>query len=436
MSVSILSYIPSGQHAAIVGRTSTYDSKGDFQTAINAVNAAGGGTLYIPAGTYRLNSTLDMKPNVCLLGDGPDGSTLEWPSTHTGHGIQQLSAVNSATQVNNIVEKIGLVSLAGSSSTGGGYYDRGGGEVRIVNCRFHAFKYGVILDQSEIADIDMCDFYENTDSCIWIVNGHEAALGNTTANGTPAATGYTNRIAIKRCQLNVPGQYSILDDGGVGHSFIDNNFNGGYVHIRAAGAQGLVIQGNYLEAASSVNISFSNYSRSDAGVGPCTYVLIAGNSIFPSASNYCIQSASLGYLTLIANGFGNSANSTIAAVNCANMNMVHSLGNNTENDGGLFQNAPSNVRWSAEALRDGSAIADVGSIAAGASAFVNVTVPNAAVGDRVDFVSASVDLGDDITVSGRVSAANTVRVKLTNTGAAAVDPPSCTYSARVEKRQI
>lgn len=435
MSVSILSYIPSGQHAAIAARTSTYDASSDFQSAINAFGSAGG-TLYIPAGKYRLNSTINNKPNVCLLGDGPDASTLEWASTHTTHGIQHLSAVNSAVQVNNIVEKIGLVSLAGSSSTGGGYYDRGGTEVRIVNCRVQAFKYGVILDQSEIADVDMCDFFESYHSCVWLVNGYEAALGNEEPAGNRAATGYTNRIAVKRCQLNAPVYYGILDDGGVAHSFIDNNFNGGYMHIRAAGAQGLVVQGNYLEAASSVNIYFSNYSASDIGVGPCTYPLIAGNSIFQSASNHCIQSASLGFLTLVANGFGQGNNSSIAAVNCANMSMVHSIGNTTENVGGMFQNAPYYVRWSAEALRDGSATADVGSIAAGGSAFVNVTVTGAAVGDRVDFVAASIDLGDDITLSGRVSATDTVRVKLTNTGASAVDPASCTYTARVEKKTI
>jgi hypothetical protein len=436
MSVSVLSYVPSAQHAAIAARTSTYDASGDFQTAINALNAQGGGTLYIPAGKYRLNSTLDNKANVCLLGDGPDASTLEFSSTVTGHGIRLLSAVNNSTQVNTIVEKIGLTSLAGSSSAGGGYYDRGGTEVHILDCRVEAFKYGVILDQSEIADIDLCDFFGSYHSCIWIVNGYEAALGNEEPNGTDADPGYTNRIAVKRCQLNGPGQFSILDDGGVSHSFIDNNFNGGTSHIRAAGVQGLVIQGNYFEGASSRNIYFTNLMLSGDSAGPCSYVLVAGNTIFPAGGNSCIQSGSLGRLTLVANGFGNAHNSGVASVSCAEMSMVHSIGNSTENDGGVFQNAPYKVRWSAEALRDGSATADVASIAAGGSAFVDVTVPDAAVGDRVDFVAASVDLGDDITLSGRVSATNTVRVKLTNTGAAAVDPPSCTYSARVEKKTV
>jgi polygalacturonase len=431
MSVSILSYISLTQHAAIAARTSTYDASGDFQTAIDALHAQGGGTLYIPAGKYRLNSTITNKKHVSLLGDGPTASTLEWPSGHTGHGIQQLAPINGATQVNNRIEKIGLYSLAGESSVGGAFYERGGTQVKFYDCQFYRFRWGAVLDQSEIVDIRDCDFVESMHSCLWIANGYEAALGNTGAAG-----GYTNIISVMGCQFNVPVQFAILDDGGVGHNFIDNSFNGGGSHIRAAGVGGLVIQGNYLEAATNRNIYFSNYTLSNVASGPCSHVLIAGNSIFPSAGNYSIQSGSLGRLTLINNGFGNNGNASVAAVNCYEMNAVYSIGNATENTGGMFQNAPYVVRWSAEALIDGSATADVGSIAAGASAYVNVTATGAAVGDRVDFVAASIDLGDDITLSGRVSAANTVRVKLTNSGSGAVDPASCVYSVRVEKKQI
>lgn len=437
MSVSILSYIPSAQHAAIAARTSTYDASADFQNAIDALaaigggGAHGGGTLYIPAGKYRLNSSITNKKHVSLLGDGPTASTLEWASTHTGHGIQQLAAINGSTQVNNRIEKIGLVSRAGESNTGGAFYERGGTQVKFRDCQFIHFKYGVILDQSEIVTIRDCDFAENYHSCLWIVNGYEPALGNTNAAG-----GYTNIIEAMGCQFNVPVQYGILDDGGVGHNFLNNSFNGGTTQIRAAGVQGLVIQGNYMEAATSRVIYFTNYTLSEVGAGACGYVLVAGNSIFPAAGQHCIQSGSLGRLTLVANGFGNVNNSGVASVNCHEMNRVHSLGNTTENTGGMFQNAPYVARWSAEALIHGSATANVGSIAAGGSAYVNVTATGAAVGDRIDFVAASVDLGDDITLSGRVSAADTVRVKLTNTGASAVDPPSCTYSVRIEKQTI
>ncbi|HEX8622918.1 MAG TPA: glycosyl hydrolase family 28-related protein [Allosphingosinicella sp.] len=429
MSVSILSYIPSGQHAAIAAGTSTYDASADFQTAINAVNAAGGGTLYIPAGKYRLNSTITNKPKVCLLGDGV-GSVLEWASTHTGHGIQQLAPLNASTPVHTVIEKISLYSLAGSSSTGGAFYERGGTSVQLLNCAIGEFKYGIILDQSELVDIDLCDIYSSRHSCIWLVNGAEAALGNTGAQG-----GYTNRISVKRCQLNGPGQFAILDDGGYTHSFVDNNYNGGTTHIRAAGAEGLVIQGGEFEAASSRNIYLTYTSLSGVGVGRCMVVLVAGAVISPTTNNNCIETVSAGHLTLIGNLFANSGNTAVGAVSCGNTNMLFSVGNVVEGIQPLFQGGPNYLLWAAEAQRMGSATANVGSIPAGGSAFVNVPI-DISVGDAVDHVFTSVDLGDDITLSARVSATNNVRVKLTNTGAAAVDPPSCTYWVRAIKNVI
>jgi hypothetical protein len=429
MSVSILSYIPSGQHAAIAAGTSTYDASTDFQNAIDAQNAAGGGTLYIPAGKYRLNSSITNKPFVCLLGDGAS-SVLEWASTHNGHGIQQLAPLNASTPVHTIIEKISLLSLAGSSSTGGGFYERGGSSVQLLNCAIGEFKYGVILDQSELIDIDLCDIYGSHHSCVWLVNGAETSLGNTGAAG-----GYTNRISIKRCQLNGPGQFAILDDGGYTHSFVDNNYNGGTTHIRAAGAEGLVIQGGEFEAATSRNIYLTYTRLSGEGVGRCMVILIAGTMIAPTTNNNCIETVSAGNLTLVGNFFANSGNSAVGAVNCGNTNNVYTVGNTIDSVGPLFQGGANYVLWATEAKRTGSATANVGSIPAGGSAFVNVAV-DISVGDAVDHVFASVDLGDDITLSGRVSAANNVRVKLTNTGAAAVDPPSCTYWVRAIKNVV
>lgn len=431
MPVSILSYISPTQHAAIAARTSTYDASADFQTAIDALNAQGGGTLYIPAGKYRLNSILTNKARVSLLGDGKETSTLEWASTHNGHGIQQLAPLNASTPVHNVLEKIGLISLSGSSSTGGGLYERGGTLVQLINCQIVNFKYGIILDQSELVDIDLCDIAGSQHSCVWLVCGAETSLGNTGAQG-----GFTNRISVKRCQLNGPSQFQILDDGGYCHSFIDNNYNGGTTHIRAAGAAGLVIQGGEFEGATSRNIYLTGWRLSGDSVGACAAALIAGTIIAPTAGNYCIQTYGSGKLDLVGNVFGSNGNSSVASVNCSETYAVFSLGNHTENVGPLFQGTPNGLRWSMEALIEGSVTSDVGSIAAGGSAFVNLTLTGVAVGDRIDQLSTSVDLGDNITLSARVSAADTVRVKLTNTGAAAVDPPSCTYTVRVERKNI
>lgn len=75
----------------------------------------------------------------------------------------------------------------------------------------------------------------------------------------------------------------------------------------------------------------------------------------------------------------------------------------------------------------GTAVADVGSIANGASATVTVPVPGAALGDTVQ-VGCSVSLAG-LGVSGVVTAADTVQVVLNNNSGGAIDPANATYTA-------
>jgi len=54
----------------------TTDCSAFFQAAIDAVNSAGGGTVFIPSGTYFLNSTITLKQGVVLQGAGRSGTVL------------------------------------------------------------------------------------------------------------------------------------------------------------------------------------------------------------------------------------------------------------------------------------------------------------------------------------------------------------------------
>ena len=46
------------------------DVSTQIQNAINAVNAAGGGTVYIPVGTYKVQNTITLLSNVIIRGEG------------------------------------------------------------------------------------------------------------------------------------------------------------------------------------------------------------------------------------------------------------------------------------------------------------------------------------------------------------------------------
>lgn len=81
----------------------------------------------------------------------------------------------------------------------------------------------------------------------------------------------------------------------------------------------------------------------------------------------------------------------------------------------------------------GSATYDAANLVDGAGATTTITVTGAALGDFVVGVSHSVDLAG-ITVTGYVSAANTVSVRFQNESGGAVDLASGTLRAVVLKR--
>lgn len=55
--------------------TGVTDSASAIQTAIDAAVVSGGGTVYLPAGTYRTNTSLILKDKVTLQGDGVSSRT-------------------------------------------------------------------------------------------------------------------------------------------------------------------------------------------------------------------------------------------------------------------------------------------------------------------------------------------------------------------------
>ena len=60
-----------------------------IQAAINAAKAAGGGTVFIPAGTYKVNDTLTLTPssswfNVYIKGAGAGATTLNFAGVAAG----------------------------------------------------------------------------------------------------------------------------------------------------------------------------------------------------------------------------------------------------------------------------------------------------------------------------------------------------------------
>jgi hypothetical protein len=432
--VSLFDFIPETQQAAIRARTSTIDMTATIQAAIDHIaTSEGGGCLCLPAGTYRVQGTIQLKQKVTLEGAGQRGSILL--HTGTGNCLESIWPLNSSTPVDIRVRSLGIINNAGGSNTGAGIYEQGGTYVAFEDLLIENFKYGIILNQSELVDIDLCTLQLQSLASIWLVNGTDI---------TPTASyGFTNRISVTRCQLNgaydgVGEGYCILDDGGICHTFRDNNYNGSVTHIRAAGVGTLLVSGGEFEGAGGNNIHLTYFRRSGGGVGGCGSVLLENCALIPTANHSAIQIDNCEHLTLVGNGFGNTSNAAVAIISgMTNVNKLTEAGSTTNSIGPLFDGpggATARV-YSLTAGLFGAATYDPPSLALGASgAIQTMTVTGVQLGDAVEDVSFSLDQAG-VVFNAWVSAANTVSYFAQNVaGANPTNLGSGTLRVKVRRR--
>lgn len=434
--ISLLDYIPVDLHAGILANSSTTDVQLHVQDAIDAVEAAGGGTLFVPAGRFRLNATVEMKQNVMIRGAGrgwtraygPTHGTSFWVG-HNGDGFKFSGAVNGVTLAFNGISDCSIYCIAPNESAGAAYWDRGGTSVHFTRNFVHGFKYGVIFDQTELGLIEDNGFLEQKHSCVWLTNGDDL---------TPtAATNYTNRLSVNRNNFDQPVEWCILDDGGFAHAFRDNNYNGGKGHIRIAGYTQAIISGGEFEGASDHNIVLSNLTLGGDNVGQVETCLLEGALIAAAPSKSAVSITACNSLTLIGNlldGSG-SAVSVGGAQNAAN---IFSAGNIIRRSGGAvsiadffgasraYTNHTSNefiirasATWNPPVVANLAQVQEV------------FTVTGAALGDHVQ-ASFSSNLAGFI-LSAELSAADTVRVTLANLSGAGIDLGSGTVRLVVTK---
>lgn len=188
-----------------------------------------------------------MTKGVILCGAGKVSSILSF--TGTTDGIRATQAINSSTPVFNSVRDIGIYT-SNTLNTGAAYADVGGSFLDVDSVYIEGFKYGFVLDQTELATISHCDIESPASGIgIWLLNG-----ADHTALASP---GYTNRITISNNQFNGNSSaIAIVDDGGSNHLIFGNNFNGYSTHIRACQVYGLTIDNNELESSGSYPILF------------------------------------------------------------------------------------------------------------------------------------------------------------------------------------
>lgn len=330
------------QDYGAVGNGVTDDTTA-FQDALNAINAAGGGALYIPEGTYKISSYLTVYPYTTIQGAGAKiarlttamaggGGANAFENVRNGSIFNTIAPINSSTRAQVAIKDL-MLECTNSANVGAGYMDRCNTFIQVKNVRIDGFKYGIVFDQTELADIVECDFEAQTSIGFWIVNGADLNPG--------ASSGFTNRIGVKNCQFNhAPTAYCIVDDGGYTHSYEENNYNGGLTHIRLSGAFGVRIAGGEFESAAGAIIVLSHLTLAGAASGAAGPVHIDAALLVPSAGQSCINIVSAGTIVLNAPFLGSSTASKV--VGCVNANAIFSIGAVNGGGGASFDGTATN----------------------------------------------------------------------------------------------
>lgn len=426
-SISVLDFIPTALHAAIKAKTSTTDVSSYIQAAIDAIYANGGGTLGFPDGRYYCAAQITDKALVNWEGTGAPNCFLHWPASYTGHGVYQFTGlINAGGTGRKVVRGLSFESALGAaSSTKAGYYDRGTHELTIEHCAFGGWEYGIVFDQTEEATIRKCAL-----ACtngVWIANGEEAALGNTGASAQ-----FTNQIDITHCKFTCLAENIVLD-GGDGHFICFNNFNSGTMAVRAAGSTNFCFRHNYCEGMSGDILQFFSTTKSGGAAGACSTVEVANNLFAPSLSTLsAVSASSLGRLFFHSNLISGLSTADPAIVGGTNIAEIASCCNAT--DRAIIDARAQFINNISEYVIERETTTNVASIPAGTAAYVDVTVTGLGLGDAVENISTSHDLGDDIVLTARMSAANTARIRVKNDSGGAIDPANCTFRLLIRKR--
>jgi hypothetical protein len=298
---------------------STADATGTTNVAALVAAALvfvnGGPAIYVPTGTFICNAAIAVPTNCRIYGDGQFSSIVTF--TNAGDGFTSTYAVNSSSNAQVKIENIWMKNTNGAN-TGGAIAQVGGSGFKVHNCSFTGWKYHVIFDQTEVAEVRGCFHETFTRAAIWIVNGADHTVG--------ALQNYTNVILVDFCWMNCTGAvYPVLDDGGLSHAITNNTFQGvsSPSACRFSGVNGLDYRNNFSEGFVNNDIVFEETTLAGTFCGPCAACDVSGGNEFSSvAATNNILANSLINSKITGNQFYNSVSGCISLANYSYGNII------------------------------------------------------------------------------------------------------------------
>jgi polygalacturonase len=197
-----------------------------IQAAVDAANAAGGGDVYIPPGTYMINASgnftgIRLKSNVTIVMD--DGAKLKAiTSSSTDYRLVFINHVSNVGVIGGEVEGERLTHIGVTGEQGHGIYLLPGTDVYIANVKVtNCWGDGIYIgDDSENVIVENCYVENNRRNNISVTGGVNITIRNTVAknaNGTSPEAGIdievepndtVRNVLIDNCEI-----YDNVKDG-------------------------------------------------------------------------------------------------------------------------------------------------------------------------------------------------------------------------------
>lgn len=285
------------------------DDTSAIQAAIDAAHSAGGGVVYVPAGTYRVTAQLEVYSNITILGT-VGGSKLLADAVYTSgsdgmiHNASGLGDGNSILDWNIRIQGITLDGGGDGNVLTGFWFESLGNSV-ISQCEVTRVGrtgsgMGAVYAGTGVNFVD-CYFHDNTaGSAMWVTNfkGNNSAISNCYIDATGMAHGirsddYTDGILVTGNYVT-GADYGIRLDQAYQTRVTDNNVDGcGISGIVMSDADRTVVAGNIVngtgQSGPGINISSSSY------------VTIAGNTSTNAAASSGIFMSQLSHSTCTGN---------------------------------------------------------------------------------------------------------------------------------------
>ena len=237
----------------------TTDSAPSFQNAIDTAHTAGGGTVFIPRGVFRINSQLTLSDDVILLGQGR-------MATFISKGFNgDMINMGERTEIRDLT-----LEGQGATYTGKGLVITGTNGrqsvsgTRIVNTYSYALEFEILAgSQSVWHDMEMYTYYglDNT-----LDNNYAVFIPNT-LNGAGTPRSFSSIVTSG-------GKF--IDLGGCNGLFISNSYVG-HVKFRSE-SRGVHIVGSRL-GGTTVQMDVIGYNIAMSGNNFGSYITVLDGTL-------------------------------------------------------------------------------------------------------------------------------------------------------------